>query len=142
MSSTLLDGALQRDLPVLGICRGLQIMTVHAGGRLEQHLPDVVGHDEHRPEPGIFGVHEVALARGSSAARILGDAVSVKSYHHQGVADAGSLTIAGRAPTTTPSRRLRYPDGSFAVGVLGIPKPVTTRGCSKPSSRRRRPHSR
>jgi putative glutamine amidotransferase len=118
---TLLDGALHRDLPVLGICRGLQIMTVHAGGRLEQHLPEVVGHDEHRPQPGVFGVHEVALARGSTTHGILGDSVSVKSYHHQGVADPGSLAIAGRAPDHT-IEAVEVPGRRFAVGVLWHPE--------------------
>jgi putative glutamine amidotransferase len=117
----LLDGALQRDLPVLGICRGLQIMTVHGEGRLEQHLPDLVGHDEHRPRPGMYGVHEVALVRGSTTHGVLGDTVSVKSYHHQGVADPGSLTIAGRAPDNT-IEAVEIPGRRFAVGVLWHPE--------------------
>jgi putative glutamine amidotransferase len=117
----ILDGALQRDLPVLGICRGLQIMTVHGGGRLEQHLPDVVGHDGHRPEPGVFGVHEVSLVEGSVGHAVLGETVTVKSYHHQGVADAGSLTITGRAFDDT-IEVVEIPGRVFAVGVLWHPE--------------------
>lgn len=117
----ILDGALQRDLPVLGVCRGLQIMTVHAGGRLEQHLPDVVGHETHRPEPGVFGVHDVSLVDGTVAHDVLGEAVTVKSYHHQGVADAGSLAVAGRAFDDT-IEVVEIPGRRFAVGVLWHPE--------------------
>ena len=117
----LLDGALDRDLPVLGICRGLQIMTVHAKGRLEQHLPDVLGHDEHRPTPGAFGIHDVSLIRGSNVHGLLGDSVTVKSYHHQGVADPGSLAVAGRAHDDT-IEAVELPDRRFAIGVLWHPE--------------------
>jgi putative glutamine amidotransferase len=117
----LVDGALQCDLPVLGICRGLQIMTVHAGGRLEQHLPDVVGHEGHRPEPGVFGIHDVTLTPGSRVHAVLGDQVSVKSYHHQGVSDTGSLTTAGHAFDGS-IEVVEVPGKRFAVGVLWHPE--------------------
>lgn len=117
----LVDGALQRDLPLLGICRGLQIMTVHAGGRLEQHLPDVVGHEGHRPEPGVFGIHDVTLAPGSRVHAVLGDHVSVKSYHHQGVGDPGSLQVAGHAHDGSVEV-VEVPGRRFAVGVLWHPE--------------------
>ena len=117
----LLGGALKQELPVLGICRGLQLMTVHAGGRLEQHVPDRVGHDGHRPEPGVYGQHSVALVEGSTAHRVLGSSVQVKSYHHQGVADAGSLTIVGHAEDGT-IEAVEVPGHDFAVGVLWHPE--------------------
>lgn len=117
----ILDGALQRDLPVLGICRGLQVMTVHAGGRLEQHLPDVVGHEQHRPEPGVFGVHPVTLVEGSVAHGVLGDATTVKSYHHQGVASAGSLAVVGHADDGS-IEAVEVPGRRFALGVLWHPE--------------------
>lgn len=116
-----LDGALRRDLPVLGICRGLQVMTVHAGGRLSQHLPDVVGHDRHRPEPGVFGEHSVRMAEGSVVHRALGPTATVRSYHHQGVADAGSLTVTGWADDDT-IEVVEVPGRRFAVGVLWHPE--------------------
>lgn len=117
----LLGRALERDVPVLGICRGLQIMTVHAGGRLEQHLPDVVGHEGHRPEPGVFGIHDVDLVPGSRVHAVLGDQVSVKSYHHQGVADPGVLSVAGNA-TDGSIEVVEVPGKRFAVGVLWHPE--------------------
>jgi putative glutamine amidotransferase len=117
----ILKGALHRETPVLGICRGLQVMTVQAGGRLEQHLPDEVGHERHRPAPGVFGEHEVLLEEGSRVATALGGSARVKSYHHQGVADAGSLTVTGRADDGT-IEAVEDPRRPFAVGVLWHPE--------------------
>src|SRR3954452_22760054 len=68
----LLAGALDRDLPVLGICRGLQLLTVLRGGTLVQHLPDVVGSDVHVPSPGTYGDNEVRIEPGSTLAGLLG----------------------------------------------------------------------
>lgn len=72
------------DTPVLGICRGMQVMAVAAGGTLEQHLPDRVGHDEHSPGPGVYGSHSVLTIEGTTLARdLLGQQVVIPSYHHQ-----------------------------------------------------------
>jgi putative glutamine amidotransferase len=87
----LLRAALERDLPVLGVCRGVQLLAVNAGGRLHQHLPDVFGHDKHRPAPGVYGTHGVRFAPGSRIAALMGDDAEVNAYHHQGIADPGSL---------------------------------------------------
>ena len=89
--------ALAADLPVLGICRGLQLLAIAAGGSLHQHLPEVLGHDRHRPAPGVYGTHEVSFTPGSRTAALMGDDRSVHCFHHQGVADPGTLTVAGRA---------------------------------------------
>jgi putative glutamine amidotransferase len=117
----LMRAALDRDLPLLGICRGMQILSVVSGGALEQHLPDVVGHEGHRPEPGIYGSHGVRLAPGSLAHRLLGDEVSVPSYHHQGLASAGSLTVTGWADDESPEV-VEDPTRRFALGVLWHPE--------------------
>lgn len=117
----LLRAALDRDLPVLGICRGMQLMSVLAGGSLVQHLPDVVGHERHRPAPGVYGLHDVRLEPGSRAHEILGDRVSVPSYHHQGLASAGSLTVTGWADDDTPEV-VEDPERRFALGVLWHPE--------------------
>ncbi|MCW2522107.1 MAG: peptidase [Frankiales bacterium] len=74
------------DLPVLGICRGMQVMAVAAGGALEQHLPDRVGHQRHAPADGVYGRHDVRIEPATRLAAILGERVPVSSYHHQAVA--------------------------------------------------------
>ena len=117
----LMRSALDRDLPTLGICRGMQLLTVVSGGSLVQHLPDAVGHERHRPSPGVYGLHDVRLEPGSRVQGILGDQVSVPSYHHQGIASAGSLTVTGWADDETPEV-VEDPDKRFAVGVLWHPE--------------------
>jgi putative glutamine amidotransferase len=78
--------ALEREIPLLGICRGMQVLNVAAGGTLHQHLPDIVGHERHRERLGVPGDHEVRLADGSLAARAAGESRhATKSHHHQGV---------------------------------------------------------
>jgi putative glutamine amidotransferase len=117
----LLGEALRRDVPVLGVCRGMQVMAVHAGGRLIQHLPDEVGHQGHRPGPGRYGSHGARFAAGSLVAALLGEAATVNSYHHQGVADAGTLTVTGWADDGSVEA-VEDPDRRFALGVQWHPE--------------------
>ena len=85
----LLDAAEERRVPVLGVCRGMQVMAVRAGGTLEQHLPDEVGHEGHNPSPGEYGDVGVRVAEGSRLAGLLGDrapeGLGVRCHHHQSV---------------------------------------------------------
>ena len=118
---TLMKAALDRDVPLLGICRGMQVLAVVRGGTLVQHLPDTVGHRRHRPAPGTYGRHDVRLAPGSLAHRLLGDGVSVPSYHHQGLGSPGSLTVTGWADDNTPEV-VEDPGLRFALGVLWHPE--------------------
>ena len=117
----LLQAALAADLPVLGICRGMQLFAVAHGGTLVQHLPDVVGHDGHRPAPGVYGKHEVRLAPGTLARTVLGERVDVPSYHHQGVGSPGSLTVTGWADDDSPEV-VEDPARRFVIGVLWHPE--------------------
>jgi putative glutamine amidotransferase len=117
----LMRAVLERDLPTLGICRGMQLLSVVRGGSLVQHLPDAVGHERHRPADGVYGLHEVRLDPGSRAHDILGDRVSVPSYHHQGIASPGSLTVTGWADDDTPEV-VEDPDRRFVLGVLWHPE--------------------
>jgi putative glutamine amidotransferase len=117
----LLQAALRADLPVLGICRGMQLLAVAHGGTLVQHLPDLVGHERHRPSPGVYGQHEVRTAPGSRLRAVLGDCVVVPSYHHQGLASPGSLTVTGWADDDTPEA-VEDPRSRFALGVLWHPE--------------------
>jgi putative glutamine amidotransferase len=117
----LMKAALDRDVPLLGICRGMQVLSVVRGGSLVQHLPDAVGHERHRPSPGTYGLHPVRLQPGSLAHRLLGDEVSVPSYHHQGLASAGDLAVTGWADDETPEV-VEDPSRRFALGVLWHPE--------------------
>ena len=122
----LMRAALAVELPVLGICRGMQLMTVAYGGRLHQHLPDVLGHDTHRPVSGPkFGTHPVRLEPGSRAHGILGDMVIVNSFHHQGVADPGKITAVGWCPDDGLVEVVEDPDHAFALGVQWHPEDTT-----------------
>ncbi len=116
--------ALERDIPVLGICRGMQLLNVACGGTLEQHLPDAVGHEDHRHTPGSFGDHEVRLTPGSFAARAAGgERVTVKSHHHQGIAELGEgLKATGWAVEDETVEAVELADRRFALGVLWHPE--------------------
>jgi putative glutamine amidotransferase len=86
----LVRAAGERGVPLLGICRGMQVLNVAHGGSLVQHLPAVLGHDRHAAEPGVFVSHEVRLEPGSLAARAVGaERTEVRGYHHQGVRELG-----------------------------------------------------
>jgi putative glutamine amidotransferase len=113
--------ALEADLPVLGVCRGLQLLTVAAGGRLHQHLPDVLGHQRHRPSPGVYGAHQARFAEGSRIAALMGDDLEINCYHHQGVADAGTLTVTGWAEDGLPEA-VEDPAYRFVLGVQWHPE--------------------
>jgi putative glutamine amidotransferase len=119
----LLTAALERDMPVLGICRGIQVLNVALGGDLDQHLPDVVGHERHKHNPpGIFADHEVAIEPGTKLASLLGGAHGVKSHHHQGLRQLGEgLVEAARADDGTVEA-IEDPNRRFALGVLWHPE--------------------
>ena len=120
----LVRGALERGMPILGICRGMQILNVAYGGTIEQHLPDVLGHEEHRHTPGTFADHEVRLAPDSLAARAAGmDRTPVKSHHHQGIKTVGDgLAITGRDAEDDSVEAIEDPSCSFVLGVLWHPE--------------------
>jgi gamma-glutamyl-gamma-aminobutyrate hydrolase PuuD len=118
----LMRAALERDVPVLAICRGSQVLNVALGGDLEQHVPDRVGTELHREVPGVFSEHDVAVVGGTRLASILGDRHDVKSHHHQGFGALGAgLREAARAPDGT-LEALEDPSRRFTLGVLWHPE--------------------
>lgn len=119
----LVRAAVERRMPVLGVCRGMQILNVVYGGGIEQHIPDVVGHEEHRHTPGTFADHEVDLEPGSLAARAVGAVrAPVKSHHHQGVKEVGAgLAVTARADDETVEA-IEDPSCPFVLGVLWHPE--------------------
>jgi putative glutamine amidotransferase len=118
----LLEGALSRDMPVLAICRGSQVLNVVRGGDLVQHLPDVVGDEKHKHTPGTFSDHDVELEPGTKLAEVLGERAPVKSHHHQGFGKVGEgLRVAAHAGDGT-IEAVEDPSHRFALGVLWHPE--------------------
>jgi putative glutamine amidotransferase len=118
----LLQAALARDMPVLAVCRGSQVLNVGLGGDLVQHLPDIVGHDEHKHTPGEYADHDVTLDAGTRLGEMLGGHAPVKSHHHQGFGRLGSgLREAAHAEDGTVEA-LEDPARRFTFGVLWHPE--------------------
>jgi putative glutamine amidotransferase len=116
--------AMERDLPLLGVCRGMQLMNIARGGTLIEHLPDVLGHEDHRLVPGAFGDHDVRLREGSLAARAAGELThATKSHHHQGVDVIGDgFEVTGWATVDDLPEALEDPTRRFALGVQWHPE--------------------
>jgi putative glutamine amidotransferase len=118
--------AIERDIPFLGICRGMQVMNVARGGTLTQHLPDDYGHEDHRRSLGSFdnADHDVRLGDGSLAARVARQAIHpTKSHHHQGVERVGDgLEVTGWATIDDLPEALEVPGNRFALGVQWHPE--------------------
>ncbi|MFG1702981.1 gamma-glutamyl-gamma-aminobutyrate hydrolase family protein [Nonomuraea sp. M3C6] len=119
----LLTEALDAGLPFLGICRGLQVLNVALGGTLHQHLPDVVGHAGHSPEPGRFGPLPIIAKPGTRLAKALGtDPVTVPHYHHQAIDRlAPGLTATATADDGT-IEAVEPDSGAFTMAVQWHPE--------------------
>lgn len=113
-----------RDLPCLGVCRGMQIVNVAYGGALEQHLPDRLEHDIHRGENGDFAHHQVEVEPDTLAALAAGTTrVAVKSYHHQGIARLGDgLRVTAHAEGDGTPEAVEDAARRFMLGVLWHPE--------------------
>jgi putative glutamine amidotransferase len=99
--SALLDAAEAAGVPVLGVCRGMQVMAVNAGGRLDQHTPDLVGHERHSPGGDEFGEIEVTTVAGSRVSGLIGDVLAVNCHHHQSVAAHPGFVASAHAADGT-----------------------------------------
>ena len=117
-------GALERGIPLLGVCRGMQVLNVACGGTLDQHIPERLGHDRHRPIPGTWAEHEVRIEPGSVAASAAGaEQLTVKSHHHQGLDRiAETLTPSAWATDDDTVEAIESSDGEFVLGVLWHPE--------------------
>jgi putative glutamine amidotransferase len=124
--TALIRRATELDMPVLGICRGMQVLNVAFGGTLLQHLPETFGHDHHRRVPGSFddADHDVRLNAGSLAALAAGEQLhATKSHHHQGVDRIGEgLVITGVSAVDELPEAIELPDRRFVLGVQWHPE--------------------
>lgn len=120
----LLDAADDLGLPVLGICRGMQVMAARAGGRLHQHVPDLVGDDRHSPGPGLYGPVTVRTVAGSRLAEIVGQELTVPCHHHQSVALAPGFTMTAFADDGGPEA-METPGDRFVLAVQWHPETDT-----------------
>jgi putative glutamine amidotransferase len=118
--------AIERDMPFLGICRGMQVLNVARGGTLLQHVPESYGHDEHRRNPGSFegADHLVRLEPGSLAARAAGEELhNTLSHHHQAVDQVGEgLVVTGISELDELPEAVELPDRRFTLGVQWHPE--------------------
>jgi gamma-glutamyl-gamma-aminobutyrate hydrolase PuuD len=118
----LLEAALERDMPILAICRGSQVLNVARGGDLVQHLPDLVGDERHKHTPGTFADHDVSVEDGSRLSSVVGERAPVKSHHHQGLGKVGEgLRVVAHAEDGT-IEAVEDPTRRFALGVLWHPE--------------------
>jgi putative glutamine amidotransferase len=126
MEIALVRRARERDLPTLGICRGIQVMNVAAGGTIEQHLPDRLGNDSHRRTIGAFAgnEHDVRLTEGSTAAHACGALLyTVISHHHQAPGELGEgLVRTGVAVADDVTEALEDPARRYYLGVQWHPE--------------------
>ena len=118
----LLQAALARDMPVLAICRGSQVLNVARGGDLVQHLPDVVGDERHKHTPGVWADHDVDVDQESRLGAVVGEHAPVKSHHHQGLGRLGDgLRDVAWADDGTVEA-VEDPERRFTLGVLWHPE--------------------
>ena len=118
----LLEAALARDMPVLAICRGFQLLNVARGGDLIQHLPEEVGHDVHKQVPGEFAVHPVEVKEGTRLAGLVGERSDVTSHHHQALGRLGDGLMETAWAVDGTLEAVEDPSRRFTVGVQWHPE--------------------
>lgn len=118
----LLRGALARNLPVLGICRGAQVLNVALGGTLHQHLPDVVGHGWHQAGNAVFNTSAIQTVPGTRLATLIGESTDAQCYHHQAIDELGDGLLASAWDGDGVVEGIEIPGDHFVVAVQWHPE--------------------
>lgn len=114
--------ALQRRLPVLGICRGAQVLNVALGGTLHQHLPDVVGHTGHQAGNAVFSTSQVRTVPSTRLAALIGEYSDEQCYHHQAIAELGDGLVVSAADSDGVIEAIELPGDTFVLAVQWHPE--------------------
>jgi putative glutamine amidotransferase len=118
----LVAAALQRRLPILGICRGAQVLNIALGGTLHQHLPDVIGHSKHQAGNAVFSESRVHVEPGTRLASLLGEYSDEQCYHHQAIAELGQGLIVSARDTDGVIEAVELPGDTFVLAVQWHPE--------------------
>ena len=118
----LLGDALRRGMPVLGICRGAQVLNVALGGSLHQHLPDLLGHTGHQRGNAVFSTSTVRTVEGSRLGRLIGVSATVQCYHHQGIDRIGEGLVVSARDTDGLVEAVELAGDDFVVAVQWHPE--------------------
>jgi putative glutamine amidotransferase len=118
----LVDGAIRRGMPLLGICRGAQVINVALGGTLHQHLPDVIGHTHHQQGNAVFSTSAVRTVPGTRLAALIGDSSDAQCYHHQAIDRLGEGLIVSAQDTDGVIEAVEIPGANFVLAVQWHPE--------------------
>lgn len=118
----LLHGALRRGMPVLGICRGAQLLNVALGGTLNQSLPDTLGHNGHQRGNGVFGTSMLSVVAGSRLAALVSDGAEVQCYHRQAIDRLGEGLVVSARDAEGVIEAIEVPGDKFVVAVQWHPE--------------------
>ncbi|WP_240761078.1 gamma-glutamyl-gamma-aminobutyrate hydrolase family protein [Mycolicibacterium sp. CR10] len=119
----LLRGALARRMPVLGICRGAQVLNVALGGTLHQHLPDVIGHHGHQAGNAVFSTSTVHTVPGTRLSALVGPDTQAQCYHHQAIDRVGhGLIVSAQDGADGVIEAVEMPGEHFVLAVQWHPE--------------------
>jgi putative glutamine amidotransferase len=120
------DAAIRLGVPLLGICRGMQVLNVVCGGTLHQHIPDLVGHEDHTGPAAGFGVHKVRVTSGTTVQSVIpgGEYFGVPTHHHQAIDKIGDglVPVAWADDGIIEAVEAADSPGTFLVGVQWHPE--------------------